>query len=335
MRDNPSYRDRPLAVGGRAEGRGVISTCNYEARRYGIHSAMSSAYAKRLCPQLKIVPHNMEKYKAASQRMREIFYDYTDLVEPLSLDEAYLDVTDSAHHSGSATLIAHEVRARIQRDINITVSAGVSSSKFLAKIASDWRKPDGLFVIPPREVDAFTLALPVTKIHGVGAVTAGKLKRLGIENCADVRAYGLTALVQEFGSFGQRLHNLSYGIDERLVKPQRVRKSLSVEHTFSRDLSSVSSCLEKLPALVAELKQRLARLNSEYSVAKAFVKVKFNDFSTTTLERIGTRDQEDSYRRLMEEALTRKQAAVRLLGVGVRFKTLFPQQMELFDGCVS
>lgn len=334
MRDNPSFRNRPLAVGGRADSRSVLSTCNYEARRYGIHSAMSSALAMRLCPQLLIVPHHMEKYKEASLKMRKIFHDYTDLVEPLSLDEAYIDVSACAQHNGSATLIAQEIRQRVYQDLNITVSAGVSNSKFLAKVASDWRKPNNIFVIPPRNVDSFIRALPVNKIHGVGKVTAEKLKSFGIQNCGDLRQFGLSALTHNFGSFGQRLYDLSNGKDDREVKPHRIRKSLSVEHTYAKDLSGTQFCLEKIPELLVELKRRLERLTDDYKVSKAFVKVKFSDFSTTTLERTGTTNQIGCYRGLMQEALNRKPSPVRLLGIGVRFNELLkqgePAQMELF-----
>ena len=267
--------------------------------------------------------------------MREIFLDYTDLVEPLSLDEAYLDVSDCDRHSGSATRIAEEIRQRVQSTLNITVSAGVSNSKFLAKIASDWRKPDNLFVIPPADVDAFVAELPVSKIHGVGKVTATKLANLGINTCADLRRFGLPGLVRHFGVFGPRLYELSQGIDKRQVKPQRIRKSLSVEHTYSQDLTSAGACLEKLPGLVTELKRRLQSINDSYCVAKAFVKVKFSDFTTTTLERAGTTHHMDSYQPLMQEALERQASAVRLLGVGVRFKALASEgsveQLELFN----
>ena len=334
MRDDPALRNRPMAVGGSADRRGVISTCNYEARQYGIHSAMPSAQAKKLCPQLLIVPHRMEEYKKASQAMREIFLSYTDLVEPLSLDEAYLDVTDCQEHQGSATRIAEEIRQRIFEKLQITVSAGVSNSKFLAKIASDWRKPNGLFVITPDQVDDFVQQLPVQKIHGVGKVTAAKLHRLGIKHCGELRAYELPELSQHFGSFGKRLYELSRGIDQRSVKTTRIRKSLSVEHTYARDLPDEYSCQEKIPTLLSELKTRLDRIGPEYKVSKAFVKVKFSDFSTTTLERTGTGPELVHYKELMSEAVKRKQHAVRLLGVGVRFNGQLPgreySQLELF-----
>ena len=297
---------------------------------------MPSAQAKKLCPQLIIVPHNMEKYKEASKVMREVFHRYTDLVEPLSLDEAYLDVTDCEACGGSATRIAEEIRASIYSQLNITVSAGVSNSKFLAKIASDWRKPDGLFVIPPDRVDAFVRDLPVKKIHGVGKVTAEKLHRMGIETCGDLRAYDLVALSKKMGSFGKRLHELVHGIDHRAVKPSRIRKSLSVEHTYAQDLPNGDPCREKVPELLKELERRLGKLGPEYKVTKAFVKVKFSDFTTTTLERVGTEASLGDYLDLMGEALERQQSAIRLLGIGVRFGEIHasnaPKQLELFAG---
>ena len=333
MRDNPQWRNRPLAVGGHSERRGVISTCNYEARRYGVHSAMASAHAMRLCPDLLIVPHNMEKYREASQAMRDIFYDYTDLVEPLSLDEAYLDVSACTAHQGSATRIAEEIRQRIFEKIQITVSAGVSSSKFVAKIASDWNKPNGLCVVPPDQVNAFVLKLPVEKLHGVGRVTAEKLKRQGLYTCADIRRWDLCDLTQKFGSFGGRLYELAHGRDERSVKPQRIRKSLSVEHTYEYDLPNYTACEQQLPELIEELRSRLNQLSRDYAVSKAFVKVKFNDFSSTTMERNGTSARIADYRSMLAGAVERGKRPVRLLGVGVRFFTMHDsdfQQLDLF-----
>ena len=194
MRDDPSLRGRPLAVGGRADQRGVIATCNYEARRYGIHSAMATAQAVKLCPDLILIPPNMEKYRITSRQIMDIYRDYTDLVEPLSLDEAYLDVTNSPHCKGSATLIAQEIRRRIFETVGITASAGVAPNKFVAKIASDWNKPDGLFLVRPGEVDAFVAALPVKKLFGVGKVTAAKLHSLGAQTCGDLRDWNIDKL---------------------------------------------------------------------------------------------------------------------------------------------
>ncbi|MGH1370535.1 MAG: DNA polymerase IV [Cellvibrionaceae bacterium] len=322
MRDDPKLRDRPMAVGGDPGRRGVISTCNYEAREFGIHSAMASITAKRLCPELIIVPHSTGKYREASQVMRDIFFDYTDLVEPLSLDEAFLDVSDCSKHQGSATLIAQEIRQRIESALSITVSAGVGPNKFIAKVASDWQKPDGLTVVTPAQVDSFTAQLPIKKVFGVGKVTAEKMYRVGVKTCGDLRRYSIFELSELFGSFGPRLHSLCRGQDERQVKPSRRRKSLSVEHTYERDLPSLATCLAQLPELFSQLKGRLKKVEEDYRVVKAFAKIKFDDFSSTTVERVGTQARLDDYQSLMEEAFERGQRPVRLLGIGVRFVDL-------------
>lgn len=196
MRDDPRLADKPLAVGGSAERRGVIATCNYEARAYGVRSAMPSRQALQLCPDLLIVKPRMDAYKAVSQEIHGIFRDYTDLIEPLSLDEAYLDVSACSHFAGSATRIADAIRRRVARELRITVSAGVAPNKFLAKIASDWQKPNGLFVITPAQVDEFVLALPVAKLHGVGKVTGQRLGRMGIQTCAQLLEWSKPALAR-------------------------------------------------------------------------------------------------------------------------------------------
>ncbi|HBB77218.1 MAG TPA: DNA polymerase IV, partial [Pseudomonas sp.] len=253
MRDDPSLANRPMAVGGLAEQRGVIATCNYEARAYGVRSAMASAHALKLCPDLLIVRPRREAYREASQEIHTIFRSYTDLIEPLSLDEAFLDVTGCEHFAGSATRIAQDIRRRVWQQLRITVSAGVAPNKFLAKIASDWKKPDGLFVITPAQVDEFVLGLPVTKLHGVGRVTAEKLQRMGIRTCADLRARNRLDLLRDFGSFGERLWGLAHGIDERPVQVESRRQSVSVENTYDRDLPDLAACLERLPELLQEL----------------------------------------------------------------------------------
>lgn len=335
MRDNPELRNRPMAVGGSPFKRGVISTCNYEARKFGVHSAMPSATAMRACPQLIIVSHNMHKYREASQVMRGIFQDYTDLIEPLSLDEAFLDVTGCDRLQGSATLIAEEIRARVVSGLGITVSAGVAPNKFIAKVASDWQKPDGLTVVAPAAVDEFVRQLPVGRIYGVGKVTADKMHRLGIRTCGDLRCYSAVELTEAFGSFGPRLYELCRGVDERPVRTSRRRKSLSVEHTFEQDLISLEHCLQQLPELLVQLQERLQRLDDDYLVVKGFVKVKFDDFTATTLERAGTRAQLEDYHQLLEEAFARGARPVRLLGLGVRFVDLkrdqAAQQLDFFE----
>jgi len=318
MRDDPSLANRPMAVGGLAEQRGVIATCNYEARAYGVRSAMASAHALKLCPDLLIVRPRREAYREASQEIHTIFRTYTDLIEPLSLDEAFLDVTGCEHFAGSATLIAQDIRRRVWQQLRITVSAGVAPNKFLAKIASDWKKPDGLFVITPAQVDEFVLGLPVTKLHGVGRVTAEKLQRMGIRTCADLRARNRLDLLRDFGSFGERLWGLAHGIDERPVQVESRRQSVSVENTYDRDLPDLAACLERLPELLQELTRRMARLDSRYRPGKPFVKLKFHDFTQTTLEQSGAGLELEDYADLLAVAFARGKRPVRLIGVGVR-----------------
>jgi len=334
MRDNPSLAGKPMAVGGSADRRGVIATCNYEARAFGVRSAMSSRHALSLCPDLVIVKPRMDAYKEASKDIQAIFRDYTDLIEPLSLDEAYLDVSDSPHFAGSATRIAQDIRRRVSKQLHITVSAGVAPNKFLAKIASDWKKPNGLFVITPDQVEDFVAGLPVNKLHGVGKVTADKLGRLGIADCLQLREWGKLALVREFGSFGERLWGLARGIDERLVHNDSRRQSVSVENTYDADLPDLASCLEKLPELMETLAGRIARLDSSYRPGKPFVKVKFHDFTQTTLEQAGAGRDLESYRQLLSQAFARGERPVRLLGIGVRLQDLRGgyEQLELFSG---
>lgn len=319
MRDNPILKNKAIAVGGKENRRGVIATCNYRARHFGVRSAMSSYQAKKLCPELIIVPGRMAAYRQASELMREIFLDYTDQVEPLSLDEAFLDVTECSRCHGSATLIAEEIRQRIEASLSITVSAGVAPNKFLAKVASDWNKPNGLTVVAPHCVDEFVKCLSVKKIPGVGRVTAEKLLRVGIESCADIRLRRPSELSELFGSFGARLYDLSHGRDDRAVVSLRRRKSLSVERTYSCDLFSLDGCFAKIPELIAQLKVRLAGLDGSYQVNKVFVKVKFSDFHTTTLERLSKNVSPDQCRELMAVAVARSDQPVRLLGLGVRF----------------
>ena len=319
MRDDVNLRNRPLAVGGSSDRRGVIATCNYDAREYGVRSAMATAHALKLCPDLLVIPPNMEKYQEASRLMRDIFYDYTDQIEPLSLDEAFLDVSESDMCQGSATLIAEEIRQRIHEKLQITVSAGVANCKFLAKIASDVNKPNGICVVTPEQTENFVLKLPVNKIFGVGKVTHAKLLRMGIETCAELRKFNIFELTEHFGSFGKQLYELSRGIDKREVSPKQKRKSLSVENTYPEDLQSEKACLRKIPELFVSLKSRLNRMNRAHRTTKSFVKVKFNDFSTTTVEKIGTTAEIQVYENLLREALGRKNLAVRLLGIGVRF----------------
>lgn len=319
MRDDAALRGRPVAVGGRAETRGVIATCNYEARAFGVHSAMSTVRAMQLCPQLVLLPPDFTRYRAASRQILAIYRDYTPLVEPLSLDEAYVDVSGVDRCQGSATLMAQEIRARIHAEVGITASAGIGPNKFIAKVASDWNKPDGQFVVRPQDVDAFVAALPVKKILGVGKVTAARLKRLSVDTCADLRGWSLAELAREFGSFGAVLHRLCRGIDERPVRPDRIRKSLSVETTYARDLPDLAACRAALPELIAEFRSRFERAGEARPVHKAVVKIKFADFSQTTAECVSSAPDEAVWLALLAEGFARRRRAVRLLGVGVRF----------------
>ena len=334
VRDNPGLKGKPIAVGGSATRRGVIATASYEARKFGVRSAMASATAVKRCPQLILIPGRMSVYREASRQMHEIFSEYTDLIEPLSLDEAFLDVSDCPQCRGSATLIAQEIRQRIADKIGITVSAGIAPNKFIAKVASDMNKPNGQHVVTPQQVDDFLKQLPVDRIWGVGKVTAQRLEQKGVKTCADVRAYDIFQFVQEFGQFGEHIHKLAHGIDNRPVVSEWRRKSVSVEHTYDQDLPDLESCLHKIPALIDSLQTRLEKLDDDYRIHNCFLKMKFFDFNQTTIERQLTAPNYDDYATLCEEAWQRAKAPVRLLGLGVRLLDLTDSggQMDLFEG---
>ena len=318
MRDRPELSDIPLAIGGRSDRRGVISTCNYPAREFGVRSAMSTAQALKLCPHLTVLPGSMAKYKEVSQQIMGIFLDYTDQIEPLSLDEAFLDVTGSKHCQGSATLIAEEIRRRVKAEVGITVSAGVAPNKFLAKIASDWNKPDGICVVNPEKVESFLTTLPVKRISGVGEKTALKMEALGISTCLDLRAKSVVELTERFGKFGTRLFELSRGIDDRPVKTHRVRKSISVEHTYPQDISELDQCLDQLPMLIEELEKRFSKYKESRDIAGVVVKLKFYDFVQTTAENTVVQPDLSHFRQLLIDAYKRGLRPVRLIGVGYR-----------------
>lgn len=328
MRDDPSLRDIPLAIGGSAERRGVISTANYPARRFGVRSAMSTAMAFKLCPHLKLLPGRMAAYKEASQHIRTIFARYTSLIEPLSLDEAYLDVSDSSLCSGSATLIAQQIRQAISDELQLTASAGIAPIKFLAKIASELNKPNGQYVITPAQVPAFLQQLPLGKIPGVGKVTAKRLEELGLFTCADVQQYDLAALLKSFGKFGRVLWERSQGIDEREVSPDRLRKSVGVERTLAADIHRWEDCETLIiDKLYPELEMRLRKVKPDLHIARQGVKLKFQDFQQTTQEHIWpVLNQEDLVnvaRQVWQER--REGRGVRLVGLHV---TLLDPQLE-------
>lgn len=335
MRDDPTLREVPLAVGGEG-GRGVVTTCNYKARAFGVRSAMPGGEARRLCPGLVTVPPDMARYRVASQKVMGILRELTDLVEPLSLDEAFLDVTDVTEHKGSATLMARYLRERVEKEVGITISAGVAPNKFLAKIASDWQKPDGLFVVKPDEVDGFVRDLKVEKLFGVGQVTAAKLHALGVKTCGDLQALGVDVLIERFGKQGYRLHEMAHGRDERPVVVSRIAKSVSVERTFSQDLPDVAACETVLASLATDLNLRLTRKGRDKPIHKLFIKIRYSDFSTHTLERVRENIKEpgyEDYLPLLTELVSNRERPVRLLGLGVRFRNddAPVTQLRLFD----
>ncbi|MGM3175675.1 DNA polymerase IV [Dickeya lacustris] len=327
MRDNPRLRDIPLAIGGSAEHRGVIATANYPARRYGVHSAMATATALRLCPHLTLLPGRMALYKETSRQIQQIFSRYTSLIEPLSLDEAYLDVTDSPHCNGSATLIAQEIRQAILSELQLTASAGVAPVKFLAKIASEQNKPNGQYVITPAQMDAFLLTLPLEKIPGVGKVTAKRLAECGLQRGADVRQYSQAQLLREFGKFGHILWARCHGVDERPVSPDRLRKSVGVEKTLVQDIHDWSACEKVVEQLYPELEQRLRRVRADLHIARQGVKLKFDDFRQTTQEHVWPVLHKPDLLQLAHESWEQRREArgVRLVGLHV---SLIDPQLE-------
>ena len=318
MRDFPELRGKPIAVGGRSDRRGVISTCSYEARKFGVKSAMSSYHALQLCPQLILVPGRMDVYKSVSMQIREIFHRYTDLVEPLSLDEAYLDVTDCTEHKGSATLIANAIRDEIFAVTGLTASAGVAPIKFLAKIASDLNKPNGQYVITPNQISDFVKDLPLSKIPGVGKVTSQKLADIGLVTCFDVQQYPRVKLIEAFGKFGYVLIERAQGIDTRQISPHRVRKSVGVETTLAKDIFTLEQCHQVLPQLIQELSARVHRSAKDRQIHKQVVKLKFNDFKQTTIEHRSDAISVNMFHELLKQALQRSQGrGIRLIGVSV------------------
>lgn len=331
IRDSPDLKGLPVAVGGDPARRGVISTCSYEARAFGVHSAMASAHAKRLCPQLIILPHCMEKYREAAIQMRRVFLEYSDNIEPVSLDEAYIDVTATHHCLGSATLIAKDIRRRIEKEVGITVSAGVAANKFLAKVASDWQKPNGLTIVEPNRMAFFLKRLPVACLPGVGPCSLRKLHNKNVFNCDDLQQRSEADLIYEFGVFGKRLYHLSRGEDDRPVKMREYRKSLSVEHTANTDISSLNKCYPLLSTLFDRLHQRLDALGTKQTVKKCFVKLKLDDFTKTTIESTNAELSLSLCEGLLKEAWLRYQKPVRLLGIGVRFSDMKEDSLEQLD----
>lgn len=279
QRDNPKLVGKPIAVG-HAEERGVVAAASYEARKFGVRSAMSSLKAKRLCPQLIFVPGRIEIYKEVSNQIHAIFQDYTDLIEPLSLDEAFLDVTNNKKGILLAVDIAKEIKLRIRNELNLVASAGISYNKFLAKVASDYRKPDGLCTIHPNQALEFIDHLPIESFWGVGPVTAQKMHSLGIYTGEQLRMYSKEGLIRAFGKSGVIYYEFSRGIDQRTVEPERIRKSVGCEHTLEKDISIKSSVIIELYHVTTELVERLRRKNFKGNTLT--LKIKFYDFTQIT-----------------------------------------------------
>ena len=277
--DNPDLRGKPLAVGGN-EIRGVVSAASYEARKFGVRSAMSGMLAKQKCPHLIFVPPRFARYKEISTKIREIFYEYTDLVEPLSLDEAYLDVTENKKGNPSASMIAQEIRQRIYDKLELRASAGISINKFIAKVASDINKPNGQKTINPEEVIPFLEELSVNKFYGVGKVTAAKMHNLGIFKGNDLKQKSLEDLSRLFGKSGVHYYNIVRGIHKSKVKPNRVRKSIASERTFNENISSEVFMVERLERIAVELEKRMVNSNTKGKTIT--LKIKYSDFTQQT-----------------------------------------------------
>lgn len=336
QRDDPSLRGRPLVVGGSPDGRGVVATASYEARKFGIRSAMAAAHARRLCPEAIFLRPRFEAYRAESRRIQAIFRRYTPLVEPLSLDEAYLDVTGSTACRGSATLLARQIKREIYSETGLTASAGVSYNKFLAKLASDVNKPDGLYLITPAEGAAFIAELPVGRFHGVGPATEAKMHELGIKTGADLAGWTLAELQAAFGKSGAFFYDIARGIDQRPVRPSRERKSYGSETTFERDLTEPAAMLAALQPLAAEVLEGLAA--RKLTASTWTLKVKYHDFQQIT--RAYTAPQPltelDAVMSVARTLLARTEATsrpVRLLGItgsGLEAVQTAEQQLGLF-----
>jgi DNA polymerase-4 len=341
QRDFPEYRGRPIVVGGSPDGRGVVATASYEAREFGIHSAMSARRAIQLCPDALFVRPRFDAYKSVSVSIREIFGRYTDLIEPLSLDEAYLDVTEDKLQIGSALEIAQQIKDAIKNELNLSASAGVSSNKFVAKIASDMNKPDGLTFIGPSKIAAFMEKLPVEKFFGVGKVTADRMKKMGFYTGADLKKLSEDELVRKFGKTGKFYYKIVRGLDERPVQPHRLTKSLGAEDTFEQDLDTPDEMLTELEQIAEKVTERLEK--NKLKGKTLTLKIKFNDFKQITRNQSFLHPISDYYsiyaaakELLLKADMNGK--SVRLLGISLSnfgntvqlSKYTNPDQLELF-----
>ncbi|MFK8139133.1 MAG: DNA polymerase IV [Bdellovibrionales bacterium] len=318
MREFPELKGKPIGIGGGE--RGVLSTANYEARKFGVKSALPTKLAVSLCPHLILRPHRFPLYKEVSYQIREIFYKYTKKVEPLSLDEAYLDVSDNIEFKGSATLLAQQIQKEIYKTTQLTASAGVGPNKMIAKVASDWNKPAGVFTVPPGNVDNFMMDLPVKKLFGVGKVMQESLSRWGIKTCGDLQTWDKESLYKEFGNMGLHLYKICRGKDNRKVVSSWERKSISVENTFS-DIDHIKEIHERIKELYEDLHLRFEKLNEKRPIKTMHVKAKTNDFQSHTMDRsFSSFPKLEEYIKLVEDLFFKLELPVRLLGIGVRFE---------------
>ena len=326
VRNQPDLRGKPVGVGGARDRRGVLTTCNYEARAFGVRSAMPTFMALQRCPQLIVLPTRFDVYRRESAIVREVLHRFTSLVEPFSLDEAYLDVTS---YPGVPGPFAEVIRALIFQRRRLTASAGIGQNKLIAKIASDMRKPNGQLEVAAAEVPEFMTNLPVREIWGIGEKTEKRLQELGARTCGELQRFTRPELVEFFGKFGSELFDLSRGIDDRPVEPDRPGKSLAPEETFVSDLETLEQCEERLGELFEELMADLAQKETERRVSKVFVKLKFADFTRTTAERAGLEPTLPAFRSLLAEAFARTGKKVRLIGIGVRFSENEREELQM------
>jgi DNA polymerase-4 len=343
QRDRPGYKGKPVAVGGSPEGRGgVVATCSYEARKFGVHSAMPSKKAVQLCPHIIFVKPRFDVYKTVSGQVREIFHRYTDMIEPLSLDEAYLDVTEDKQKIGSAIDIATRIKKAIKEELDLTASAGISVNKFVAKIASDMKKPDGLTFIGPSKLESFIEALAIEKFYGVGKVTAEKMKGMNIHTGADLKKLSERELVQHFGKVGKFYYQIVRGIDDRPVEPNQETKSIAAEDTFPEDLTTIGQMNEQLEKIAPVVHNRLVK--HRLKARTVTLKIKYSDFKIITRSR-SFAEPVDDWQLLVDtakELLSSTEPAdvrIRLLGISVSnfgeriiTRKTIPGQLPLFDG---
>lgn len=317
-RDNPELKNKPVAIGGISNGRGVLCTSNYIAREFGVKSAMPTAMALKLCPLLVLVKPNFEKYRRASHLVFEIFREFSEIIQPLSLDEAYIDVTECKLHSNDAVKIAQRIREEIFKRTGLTASAGVSYNKFLAKLASDIFKPNGLAIIRPENVTQNIAHFPIKRMLGVGKVTEQRMFKNKIYTFGDLQRFSKLDLINLFGDFGVNLFDFCRGVDNRSVNPSRERKSLSVENTFSENLECEEELLIKLEGCFIEMQSRLKN-HSEKIIKSIFVKIKNSDFNQTTIECQGDIEFCEFKKIFLKRFQTIENKAIRLIGTGVRF----------------